>query len=355
MARRRNIGRRRRVRRNRQKRRSTPSQRSVSTVTVTAHCVRSFSFFCPRYSEKFGASVKSWLEELVRYGTIALKIFTFIISVLEPHPEFGADKHVITSAVQSVLIGVEDLLFSSPLSERVGKPSGENKVTEVACLDFKSARMPTATVTITPGSAMKDRSGRYAAVLLPLTEEEYVTYLPKASAPELIKADNFEFKDLIQMPGCRLMPFGRAMTLKWKAHPTSYAYRFLMVGQSWIDGQNPNLNILGGKPSFRLLIGFQDFANTEGDTVTMYSASNAMVHVDIRATVQLTEPVTADSGRRYIRDWPQVTQDAKLVTATNTSGVRRDIPISEFYVSSGSLYHQSALTLDELAIDSPGH
>lgn len=357
MARRRSAGRRRRPNRNRvQKRKSAMYRGGPSTVTVTAKCIRTFSFFCPKYSDAYGASVKSWLEGLVKYGTVALKIFTFIINVLDPR-DLTATKHVITSAVQSLFIGAEDILFASPLTEREAKagPANNNVPVQVMvpCIDFKSARMPVAKITITPGSAMKDRSGRYAAVLLPITEEEYPSYVSDPNAPGLNKLDSFEFSDLLQMPGCRIAPFGRAMNMVWKANPTNYAFRFLMIGQSWTDNHDATKNVIGGKPVFRLLIGFQDFANTEGDTVQMYSASNAMVHVDIRARIQLTEPVTALSGRRYIRDWPQVTQDSSKVTATDSLGKVTDIPLSEFYTMDGHLFHREGVRLEDLAIDTP--
>lgn len=359
----------RRFRRNKMRRsrnRPTPNRssqviRNTSVVSVRVPAIRDFTVYAVLPSDSVSleqfvkdvnlgvAATKSvWLDALKAIGIFALKIFvTTLLSqppILFNGRKYLANKMYITGAVQSVFIGAEDLLHSSPLVERVSKVA--NKITyEIPCLDYCQARMTRAIVRITPGSDWKDRAGRYAIACLNISEEEWNAYYPTTKTNVLRRGDSWTFQEVVQMPGAAVAPFGIPITVTWKAHPYSYANRFLEIGQHELDGWDFSTNLLGGKPCFRLIIAYQSFASASGKVADTYSPNSALVQLDMRAHIALQE-----SKRTYIRSWPLITMDTKEAGVQGTSRV---VSLNEMSVVNGDLYHvrSEELSLADLSME----
>lgn len=335
--------------------------RNNSTVSVKVPAIRDFTVYSvqpnaassvTKLCEGLSATKSMWLDALKVVGLFALKIFVSTLltteKVIVNGLQYSADKSYITSAVQSVFIGAEDLLKTSALCE-TSEQKADGKVYKVPCIDYRQARMTNAVVRLTPGSELSRRAGRYAAVCMNISEEEWSTYVPTTKVGDVVRHDEWTFQEVVQMPGAIVAPFGTPLTVRWKAHPYSYANRFLAIGQKDIDGWDFTTNLFGGKPAFRLVIAYQSFASASGDISDTYSPNDALLQVDIRAQISLLE-----SGRSYIRSWPLTTMDTSQVGVLGVHGrCEREVPLSEFGLVEGGLYHLRAeeLSLDDLSMD----
>lgn len=336
--------------------------RNNSTVSVKVPAIRDFTVYSTQPTAAVSlselcdgnrATKLMWLDALKTVGLFALKIFIstllaterFIVQGLQ----YEATKSYITSAVQSVFIGAEDLLLSSPLCETEDMKV-KDTIYKVPCIDYRQARMTNAVVRLTPGSEWSKRAGRYAVVCMNISEEEWTTYESRGSTPEVSRHDSWTFQEVVQMPGAIVAPFGTPLTVRWKAHPYSYANRFLAIGQPGVQGWDFSTNLFGGKPAFRLIIAFQSFASATGDVTDTYSPNDALLQVDIRARISLLE-----AGRAYIRSWPLTTMDTSMVGVVGVNGrCTEHRPISEYGLVNGGLYHLRTveLSLNDLSMDS---
>lgn len=330
--------------------------RNTAVVSVRAPAIRELCIYAKQFTESvsgYSARIQSiWLDSLKVFGLIALRVFLTVISssshqVSTASGHYTAVKSYVTSAVQSILIGAEDVLWSSPLVEREPKEVGKFTY-EVPCIDYQQARMSSAIVRITSGSAYSSRAGRFVACILDISEEEISRYLPDDVKDPTKAPDVWSFQDVIQMPGAVTAPFGTPLTLTWRAKPTTYAFRFLGIGQDSIENADLTKNLVGGRPCFRLVIGYQDYASSTGAASSLYSPDEALVHVDIRGHVALKE-----SGRRYIRSWPITTMDAEKINVVELpTGKSYTCDISEFALDDdGVVNKMQPLSLEGMAIE----
>lgn len=330
--------------------------KNTSSVSVRAPAIRELCIYARQFRDAAltaPASTNIWLDSLKQFGLIALKIFLYMITTAETETvttESGEtfvakEKGYVTSATQSIFIGTEDVLWSSPLIEREAKKQKDVSLM-VPCIDYRQARMSSALIRITCGSTLSSRAGRFVACVMDIAEEELGSYFPANPTFPMTQKDSWTFQDIVQMPGAITGPFGTPITLKWKAKPINYAFRFMSIGQPEFDGVDYSKNLIGGKPSFRLLIGYQDFASLTGSPTTLYSPDEALIHIDIRGQVQLKE-----NGRMYIRSWPHVTTNDSVVSTLTQTGHTRDIPIESFgLMRDGSIRVMEPLCLEAMSI-----
>lgn len=352
----------RRTQNSRRSKRQTPrlptsAIRNTSTVNVRAPAIRELCIYPRQFIQNtvdFAAAPTSiWLDSLKLLGLIALKIFIMTItsatkmihSTTGQH--FTATQSYVSSAIQSIFIGAEDVLWSSPIAEKETHRAN-NIDYEVPCIDFRQARLNSAVVRITCGSAVYSRAGRFVACLIDLAEEEIGEYLPDNATKPVNRIDSWSFPQVIQMAGAVTAPYGTPITLRWKARPNSFANRFLEIGQRSVEGVDFTQNLRGGKPCFRLIIGYQDFASSTGKPSSMYSPDEALIHIDIRGHVALRE-----SGRQYIRSWPITTMDETSAGVTHSpANTYEEVPFEEFALDeTGSLFRMRPITLESMALE----
>lgn len=313
------------------------------------------------FAKQFSSSVDNhlaavsdiWLDSLKLFGLIALKLFLFTITKStrtvrnQAGQHFTATTTYVTSAVQSILIGAEDVLWSSPLVETEDRKK-DDTIYKVPCIDYQQAKMSSATIRITGGSALQSRAGRFVACIVDLSEEELSRYIPANETQPPSQPDAWTFQDVIQMAGAVTAPFGTPITLVWRAKPATYAYRFLGIGQTRIEDVDWTKNLQGGRPCFRLVIGYQDYASNSGAVSDLYSPSEALVHIDIRGHVQLKE-----SGRRYIRSWPLTTMNSSnaSVLDSETRAVQ-EVPIENFATNEiGQVFLMKPISLEGMVLE----
>lgn len=348
--------------RGRKTKRNTPrlpasAIRNNASVSVRAPAIRELCIFAKQFTQTMtdytGAAKNIWLDSLKLFGLIALKIFlTTLTSTTKTITSASgpslATTSYITSAVQSILIGAEDVLWSSPIVETEEMKAKNSAIYKVPCIDYQQAKMSSAVIRITSGSAISSRAGRFVACVLDLSEEEIPRYMPANETLPVNRVDSWSFQDVIQLAGAVTAPFGTPITINWRARPTTYAYRFLGIGQTRIEDVDFTTNLRGGRPCFRLIIGYQDFASLDGAASSLYSPDEALVHIDIRGHIQLKE-----SGRRYIRSWPVTTMNDEQVSVISLpSQIKSEVSISKFARDEkGVLHHIEPISMDGMVLE----
>lgn len=289
--------------------------------------MRNFQIY-PRIPDASAKPTSSWLEKLSSFGTIAMKLFTFALALEDDKP--NADKSAaVVGSTQSILIGADDLLFSSAIMEKA------DVGVVVPVLDYKQGRLNRVVIRITPGAEMGRRGGRVCAAVITLLKEEIDRYRPDKTGQPWGKPDSYDFATLIQLPGAVTAPASSSLSLSWRPKPIDYGFRMLGIGAYDYDNTQPDTPVIGGDPVIKLVIGYQDYASTKSDPTSTYLPEEAMLHVDIRGHVTLTE-----NGRTYMRAVPPLTSDSSKIAVTNAKlcgVVFKDVEFSDVKLVGGVL------------------
>lgn len=264
--------------------------------------LRNFTFYPKQVAASTPAT--SWLDSLVKYGAIAMKLFLAAIAYTR---DVGATL-APCAAVQCIAVGPEDLLWSSAIKEvrkiNVLDDKGAEITLSCPCIDYRQARLRQLCVKITPSSDLAKRGGRICIAVVPLTLAE----AEKAAAGTLVLAQ-LDFSLLIQMPGATLAPASRPVSKVWRPKSSDLAHEFRECGESvtpTFKKQSPT----GGLPVCLVYIGYQDMAGSKPDASVLYSPEEATFNVDLSGSVDLRE-----FGTSYIRKYP------RAMFNTNSVGV----------------------------------
>lgn len=265
---------------------------SLPTVGVgMLRLIRNFMFY-PKQLSSSKAST-SWLDALVQYGSIAMKLFLAVVSYTEG---VGATMAPYC-AVQCLSIGPEDLVWSSAIKEvrRVSVFDKDGKAVDIAApaLDYRQAKLRNVTVKVTPSSELAKRGGRICVAIVPLTLKEAEKIVGK-----LIPIQQLDFSLLVQMPGAIVASASKSVTHTWRPKSSDLGKGFLECGTTTTPTyaeQNPSQ----GLPVCMVYFGYQDMACSKPDASQMYAPEEAMFNVDISGMVDLRE-----YGTSYIRKAP---------------------------------------------------
>lgn len=323
--------------------------RNSSTVGANITCVRNLQLY-PTLPAKYPENQSSWLDKLLAYGCIAMKLFAIITSetrtikftvktsgTKEQNMKVEVSDTYVLGTCQSIWIGVEDLIKTSRICQYEVRTVDKISY-QLPFIRFRQGKLSQLTISISPGSPQMTRAGRVAACILTTAEDEVSEYKGPAA---WTKRDDFSFADIVQMPGSVVMPYGQTLQLHWKPTKSSLGMRFLPIGQEQIADADANKPALGGTPLLRVVVGYQDYASASGSFNSLYAANEALVHLDLSGRAQFREP-----GKSYIRPNPATSMDVATVKygIANKNAVTLTMqtdPLSKFsfYPTYGGLFY----------------
>lgn len=322
-----NNKRRRNRRPRRRVRRQTSVLRNITTGLRGLQSVRSLTF-APKAIDTAGVVTQSWLEKAFPYMVIAMK---FVGTLLKSSPPLSDPKTIqISSTIQSILIGAEDIMYDHPITEpkdiKVNEPGTNTEVTkEIMTCDYSMVRVTEIKIVISFMGSVGLRAGRLAACLIPLNYEKAMELNDNVSR----SAEVVDFKQLTQKPGAIVSPNLRPLTIMRKT--TGFTARRAMLGSpnfSETDGgfkRYPR----GGLPLYELIVGYQDLAAAKADPKLTYSLEEATLCVEISGNLVLDAPV---SSPRALRSEVRSLFSANSITAYKTgSRIPLEIPTTSVY------------------------
>lgn len=320
--------RRRQPNRRRNKRGARKSAKTSSLIKLANSALRGINTsrsltYIPKQVPTGDSKVKqSWLEKALPYLTIVMQLFGSLIT--EPLESFTQAKVYVSSAVQCILFGAEDILYDHPITGEKVLTINDEKIT-VRTLNYSTARVHSVNVTISFMGALSSRAGRVACVLRPLTREKSESMVIHGDYPADWTAEVKTFLQLTQMPGCVVSPSLRPITLNMRA--TGFSGSAVEVGVADRPVNVKDKLFKGGLPLFELLVGYQDLAADSADPHLTYSIADAAICVELTGSISLSEPLSAP---RYMRSKVLPIYAATDLTVTE-GNMRRSIPVSSLY------------------------
>lgn len=246
---------------------------------------------------------KSWLQYIAAIGTYAMKLFimSWPLTDTEFSSEDLAHTGAIVGAVQSLLVGPEDLLSRSPVAISSDLFKGLS-VQGSYVVNYRQAKIDFLKICVSAGAKSSELAGRMAVAVVPLTYGESSSYFDgfgRFNSPE----DIVTFDQLIMYPGAVVSPFRQPISITWRPRRTDWASEFQQIGQTLSDVQSASLTS-GSFPCVKVLIGYQDFSNTSADPVAMYGEGEALLHVDLHGSLRVR-----DNMLRVCRGCPLYSMD----------------------------------------------
>lgn len=289
-------------RNNRRRRRNTsrrPRHSSLLTNSPTGVKIQSTrSLTCaPRVIDKTsGKLTPSWVETALPYLTIVMKFVGMLLASPSPLPHLSEKKVVVSSIIQSVLIGAEDIIYDHPITEPFKIDATETDIPkECMKIDYSLARLHSIKVVVSFMGKVSERAGRLAAVLIPLNYEKAVMLNDR----EGLSGEVVDFKQLTQKPGAVVSPNLRPLTLFHKTR--GFTARLAQLGSTdptYFDSKSKRVYLKGGIPLYELIVGYQDLAAVSSDPKLAYDLSEAALCIEISGDVTLDAPVAQP---RYMR------------------------------------------------------
>lgn len=302
---------------------SNPRTRIPPDGLRKLNVMRNFSLYPHQWVE----SGSSWLDKLIRYGSVAMKIFTTLL--LSDH-SVGATWQIV-GTVEAILIGPEDLAWSSPLREEgtvsySHRPGLGVSLTTAPTIDYRQGKINTLTVKVTPGSELSRRAGRVSVAIAPLTLD-----VAQTCATDEKKIVTPTFEQLLLMPGAVTAPFGPVISQTWRPHQSDLGQQFTTLGQANKPDKDKPDYIVGGVPVLAVYVGYQDMAASTADPSALYAPEEALFNVDISGSLHLKQ-----WGTSWIRARPHWS-DASTIGAS-VGNVQLSIPSDHFVLKEGSLF-----------------
>lgn len=329
-------GPRRRRRRSRRKRTFSigSTLRMANTALLGINTVRSLTMFPKQILKDKNNPEDSWLEKAFPYMAIAMKLFGVTLSGTE---HLSVSTAAISSTVQCILFGAEDILYDHPITA-VNKIEVNGKEVDAMTIDYSVARVRSIDVIISLMGAVEARAGRIAAYLKPLTREKAYA-LRGVDGVVDANEKNGEvktFQQLTQMPGCVVSPNLRPLRLHLKT--SGFPASPIEIG---MPSRPTKGDVTGGLPLFQLIVGYQDMASNTNDPHTMYSLSEAALCVELSGNISLEQPVAT---YRILRSKPITLYSTDSVQIVKGMRSYVDVPLK--YV----IYDKEGLKIDFLTM-----
>jgi hypothetical protein len=301
---------------NKMRRRKTSAYR-VGIYSIPVR--RTFNFY-PRLVDPTGANVFSWLDKLQPTGTIPCLMQT--VSIPKAN---GVDLFAV-ACVQTMLIGFDDLIVDAPIAEKFPVQKDNQTVYMLPKLDFRTARMDSIHVEISPCAELSRRGGFICACLLPVNVTESDEYIGNSPPVDMVldhnvttPSDDYTFSALQQYPGA--VTKNASQSIVFRQRLTGYNKLKQNIGQPYVPGVDDLTAIRGGGVQFKLHFGYSDLANPDSEQKLRFSPEEAMFYVTVKGVMHLMEP-----GHTVIRARPLVTMKHSQAAVYTTSGLRCSLP-----------------------------
>lgn len=322
------------------RRRTRGAKQTLPAVGVgSLRLIRNFTFY-PKQLASDKPVDNFWLDKLLAYGAIAMKIFLAAVAYTR---SVGATLAPYAS-VQCIAIGAEDLLWSSAIKEvrrvDVFDDQGKTFTLSCPCVDYRQARLRQMTVRFTPSSDLAKRGGRVCIAIVPLSLAEAEKLVAGTSSVQQV-----DFSLLLQMPGATVAPASRVVSKSWKPKTSDLGHEFRECGSS----VTPTFKVqapAGGLPICLVYLGYQDMAGSKPDPTVLYSPEEATFNIDISGAVDLRE-----YGTSYIRRNPKQLFNTATVGVIHPDRlIPTDYPVSGLVISSERIVLSDSLVGEDLRV-----
>lgn len=280
--------------------------------------LRTFQLY-PQAIKENKETDSSWLSKLYKYGCMALHLIT--LAIAKPKGRGATWTFAITSAIQGFILGIDDFILDSPLCE-IEKTDKDY----YSCFDYCQGRCSEITVTITPGSELSKRAGRYVVAVVLISYDQAQRYLYSVQDHRVLKLQEFTgFDSLLQYPGAISCAADK---------PTQISVRLSGHSAAWhevgsVSEPQDSSNFSGGIPLVKILFGYRDVSASNANPKNLYSADEALIQMDVSARMSFREP-----GRRYIRTTPLKTLSDSTVSCI-IKNQRRVVDIDSLTMDGG--------------------
>lgn len=246
-----------------------------------------------------------------------------------------ANQIVMSGNAVAFAIGVDELLYASPLSRDVGSVlSPTTFIVPIRTCAYRQAMVEWIKIQVFPCSDPSVRSGQIVSALVPFANDAEIADLILSKQPEMT------FDTIMSLPGARMRPADKPFTVMWRNTHRVW---------SEVGGKNSATSYLGGDPLVRFHFHFSDFASESDQLVSEYRSNHATFAMVVSSRLRLRSPNLADD-----RTWlpsplsidnikfplrPKVLQfnDPKVVTLDGRPVSNADIRFKEgkwFYLAS---------------------
>ena len=236
--------------------------------------LRTFQLY-PHYVKNDKSVETNWLSKLYKYGYMALHLIT--LAVAKPKRELDAWTFAVTSAVQGFILGIDDFILDSPLCE-----IDKNDKKYYSCVDYCQGKCSEVTITLTPGSELIRRAGRYVVVVVLLSYDQAQRYLYSVKDHRVLNyQEKTEFDSLLQFPGAVSCAADKPTQLKIKLSGHSAAWHEIGTHTQPTDSSN----FSGEIPLIKVLYGYRDVSSNTANPRNLYSTDEALMQMDISANM----------------------------------------------------------------------
>jgi hypothetical protein len=284
------------------------------------------SIFPKKVAPEGPATDNWWIQGLKWVGSLVMQLIAIALteealeahaSMCIPRPQFTAGAAIV-GCVQSLIIGAEDLVASSPLSTL----AGTGKVFKTK---FRQGRIMHLRVTLNPSAPLAKRGGMLAAAMLPLTLGENLDFAQTTDEKE-----RWTFDDVCRLPRAVVQTTEKPLSLPYSPSPSDLAYKWMDLG--FDRGQTETK--MGGNKSVRYIVAYMDMSSNSADVSAEYALTESAYELVIDGRVELREI----SDDREIPILPYATRPFDQITICDYNN-KYSVPIQEGTFCKGIFYH----------------
>lgn len=275
---------------------------------------RVFTVYPRQIKETINASDKSWLDSIPSVGTIPAKL---ILASFVHHPSLRAITTTVVAAVQTILIGIDDLVMDNPFVEYDAvRGSGLVPILLAPKVDFKQAKLDRIHVKVAPSAEVSKRGGLLACVLIPITREESDAF--QRNFPDrkdytdksfVDPQDSFTFAQLQQFPNVVIRDAVQEVSITHRA--SGFQSMKHAFGTPFRPSYDHPGKTHGGPVLYKFCIGYSDLASYRARPSERFRPEESTFTVTFSSTLHLSE-----AGMTWIRPQPYLAQDPNHLAVT---------------------------------------
>lgn len=309
--------------------------------TVSWNSLRRLTLFPRKVVSRGPAPSNSqwWIQSLKWVGSIVMQLITIALTreALDDHrrlhevPDRYEAGSAVVGAVQSMLLGPQDLISQSPLSKTTTNESG-NPLTST---HFRQARIMHVRITLLPSASLTNRGGQIAMAVLPFTIGEDASFVSNGA-----ESEKWTFDDVCRLPNAVVKTATAPISATWSPRVGDRGYSFTEVGYpgELVKALTHSDYVL------RVVTAYMDMSSDTRDVSADYSLSTSAFEMVIDGRVEMREI----SDWRGIRSVPETTRPYDQVTVADYG---TKYLITDFEYIEGVLYHNRPLSADSVCDD----
>lgn len=247
----------------------------------------------------------TWLQDLSWYGSFALKLITALIAVTD---DLEGEQITIGAGV-TMLLGPGDFAAVSPVASQIYTKS-DKEVLALRAIPYERIKLRTVHVRIAPSVEQGSRGGMYAALLIPLDQND----TESIGAAEMLARYPSDYDTIIANPRSVLSPVTQSITLRLtlRGPPVdARVYKF--------DNSKGWLNAC---PSCVLMVAYSDLANSKEAVADNYAPQRSLFEVHVTGAVDCMDPTPFPTQKEQHEDSDSAVTQKILNTFTSNDNSR---------------------------------